>query len=84
MNSPSNHSRRVLVDQTITRSLWIQVDLEGDLDGDSPSDDDFKERAEELAKSIDFAGAGDADIAESFDAVAVEMVQSSSLMRPRA
>lgn len=79
MNSSSNHSRRVLVDQTITRSLWIQVDLEGD----SPSDDDFKERAEELAKSIDFAGVDDVEIAESFDAVAVEMVQPSALMRPR-
>lgn len=83
MNSPKTHSRRVLVDQTVTRSLWIQVDLEGDLVGDRPSDDDFKERAEELAKTIDFACADDVEIAESIDAVEVEMVQSSPLMRPR-
>lgn len=84
MNRPKTHSRRVLVDQTVTRSLWIQVDLQGDVEGDSPSDDDFKERAEGLAKSIDFAGADDVEITESIDAVEVEMVHSRPLMRPRA
>ncbi|CUJ51443.1 Uncharacterised protein [Achromobacter sp. 2789STDY5608633] len=79
MEQPSNHQRRVLIDQTITRSLWIDVEIEGE----SPSNDDFKERAEELAKSIDFANSPEVETAVSIDAVAVEAMRPSSARRPR-
>jgi|LNAP01.1.fsa_nt_gb hypothetical protein len=79
MKHPSNHRRRVLIDQTITRSLWIDVEIEGE----SPSNDDFKERAEELAKSIDFANSPEVETAVSIDAVEVEPMRPSSARRPR-